>query len=101
VIHFFFHPWIRDPGWKKIQIWDQGSGINISDHISESLESIFDFIILKFFVADPGSGSFLTLGSGDGVNSDPDKHAGSATLVRQHKPTALDISTFFSIEPPV
>jgi hypothetical protein len=31
---------------------DQGSGINISDHISERLISIFVLKILEFFVAD-------------------------------------------------
>jgi hypothetical protein len=31
-----------------------GSGMNIPDHISESLETIFT--ILKFFDVDPGSG---------------------------------------------
>jgi hypothetical protein len=38
-----------------------GSGMNISDHISESLEKIFWDKILKFFDADLGSGIFLTL----------------------------------------
>jgi hypothetical protein len=33
-----------------------GSGINILDHISESLETIFWVKILKFFDADPESG---------------------------------------------
>jgi hypothetical protein len=50
-----------------------GSGMKISDHISEILESIFLVKILKFFDADAdpdsGSGFFLK-------NSDP----GSATL---------------------
>jgi hypothetical protein len=59
-----------------------GSGMNIPDHMSESLETIFWVKILKFFNADPRSG--------DGNNSDPgfgmekirirDKHPGSATL---------------------
>jgi hypothetical protein len=40
-----------------------GTGMNIPDHISESLESIFWVKILKFFDAsDPGL--FLTPGSG-------------------------------------
>jgi hypothetical protein len=32
--------------------------MNIPDHISESLETIFELKILKFFDADPGSGKF-------------------------------------------
>jgi hypothetical protein len=32
---------IRDPGWVKNQDPDLGSGINIPDHISRSLETIF------------------------------------------------------------
>jgi hypothetical protein len=39
-----FDSWIRDPGWKKYR-----SGINIPDHISESLVTIC-------FVADPNTG---------------------------------------------
>jgi hypothetical protein len=37
--------------------------MNIPDHISESVETIFLFKILKFFDTDPdpGSGIFLTL----------------------------------------
>jgi hypothetical protein len=42
-----------------------GSGMNIPDHISESLETIFGLKILKFFDADlDGSGIFLTLYTG-------------------------------------
>jgi hypothetical protein len=33
-----------------------GSGMNKTDHISESLEKFFWVKILKFFDADPGSG---------------------------------------------
>jgi hypothetical protein len=33
-----------------------GSGMNIPDHISESLETFFGVKILKFFDADLGSG---------------------------------------------
>jgi hypothetical protein len=39
-----FDPWIRDPGWvPKNQDPDPGSrsGMNIPDHISESLGTIF------------------------------------------------------------
>jgi hypothetical protein len=35
-----------------------GSGMNIPDHISGSLETIFGLKILKFFDADPDPGSF-------------------------------------------
>jgi hypothetical protein len=49
---------------------DPGSGINIPDHISESLESIFDLKYLNSLlrIRDP-----VDLGSGiwDGVNLDP------------------------------
>jgi hypothetical protein len=50
-----FDPWIR--------IRVPRSGINIPDHISKSLVTVFilGLKILKFFVADPGSGAFLTL----------------------------------------
>jgi hypothetical protein len=33
-----------------------GSGMNIPEHIIERIETIFWVKILKFFVADPGSG---------------------------------------------
>jgi hypothetical protein len=39
-----------DPGWKK-----SGSGMNIPDHISENLETIFWVKKHEFFDADPGS----------------------------------------------
>jgi hypothetical protein len=47
--------------------------MNIPDHISKSLETIFCVKILKFFDADPGFGIFLTLDPGSGMekNSDP------------------------------
>jgi hypothetical protein len=47
--------------------------MNIPDHISESLETIFGIKILKFFDvnADPGSGNFFDPGSGMEKNSDP------------------------------
>jgi predicted unusual protein kinase regulating ubiquinone biosynthesis (AarF/ABC1/UbiB family) len=40
-----------------------GSGMNIPDHISDRLETIFGVKILKFFHADPdpGSGNFDSL----------------------------------------
>jgi hypothetical protein len=60
-----------------------GSGINILDHIFESL--IFSVKILKFFDADPGSENLFDPGSGvwDGKKFGSeirDKHPGSATL---------------------
>jgi hypothetical protein len=36
-----------------------GSGMNIPDHISESLETIVRVKILKFFDANPDPGTFL------------------------------------------
>ncbi len=59
------------------------SGMNILDHISESLEQYFRLKLLQFFDADSGSGSeiFLTLdGIRDGKIRIRDKHPGSATL---------------------
>jgi hypothetical protein len=46
--------------------------MNIPDHFSESLETVFWLKILKLFDADavPGSGIFLTLDPG-WKNSDP------------------------------
>jgi hypothetical protein len=62
--------------------------MNIPDHISKSLETIFLWLkILKFFVvnSDPGSGIFLTLDLGSGMekfgSGIRNKHPGSATLV--------------------
>jgi hypothetical protein len=42
-IQCLFDPWIRGPGWVNNQDPDPGSGswMNILDHISESLETIF------------------------------------------------------------
>jgi hypothetical protein len=55
---------------------DPGSGMNISDDVSESLEKFFGVKILKFFYADadpdPESEIFLTLDpSRMEKNSDP------------------------------
>jgi hypothetical protein len=64
-IRCLFDSWIGDSGWVKNQDPDpgSGSGMNIPDHISESLETIFRVKILKFFDADadPNPGKFLTL----------------------------------------
>ncbi len=45
---------------------DPGSGMNIPDHFSESLEKVFGVknTYSKYFEADPGSGIFLTLDPG-------------------------------------
>jgi hypothetical protein len=59
-----------------------GSGMNNSNHISKSLESIFSGIkILTFFDADPRSG-LKKIGSGirDGKIRIRDKRPGYATL---------------------
>jgi hypothetical protein len=37
-----------------------GSGMNIPDHVSESLEKVFGLKILKFFDGDPDPESFLS-----------------------------------------
>jgi hypothetical protein len=52
--------------------------MNNPDHISESLETIVWFKILKFFYADPG---WKKIGSGMEKNRIRDKHPGSATLL--------------------
>jgi hypothetical protein len=44
-----------------------GSGTNILDHISESLDIHFWVEILKFFVADADRGIFFTLDPGSGM----------------------------------
>ncbi len=76
-IRCLFNP--LDPGWVKTP--KSGSGKNIPDHISESLETIFCIKILKFFDADADPGIFLTLDPG-WKNSDPGsgKHPESVTL---------------------
>ncbi len=65
----FFDHWIRDPGWVRRQ--HPGSGMNNPDHIFLELRNhffgFFGVKILKFFDADPGSGS----GFRDGDSSDP------------------------------
>jgi hypothetical protein len=53
-----------------------GSGMNIQDHILESLETIFWVKVHKFLDEDPGSWNLFDPGSGR-ENSD----IGSATLV--------------------
>jgi hypothetical protein len=61
-----------------------GSGMNILDHISKSLETIFWVKILKFFdTCGFGSGNLFDPRSGirDGKIRIWDKHPGSATLV--------------------
>jgi hypothetical protein len=56
--------------------------MNIPDHNSVSLETIFGVKILKFFDADADPGIFLTLDPGSGMEKIRvwDKHPGSATL---------------------
>jgi hypothetical protein len=56
-----------NPGSGIRKISKSGSGKNITDHIPESLETIFPLKILQFFDADPES--FLTLEKfGSGIN---------------------------------
>jgi hypothetical protein len=52
-----------------------GSGVNIPDNFSESLETVFRAKILKSFLdADPGSGIFLTLHPGYGISIPDPQH---------------------------
>jgi hypothetical protein len=53
-----------DPG---SEIWDKHPC-----HISGSLVTVFWVNIVKFFVADPGSGAFLTLDPETGMEKNPD-----------------------------
>jgi hypothetical protein len=46
----------------------------IPDHISESIETIFGLKIHEFFDVDPGSGFFLTLDQGSGINMQNPQH---------------------------
>jgi hypothetical protein len=59
-----------------------GSGMNIPDHISQRLETIFWVKILQFCDADSdaGSGNLFDTGSGMEKNRIRDKHPGSSTL---------------------
>jgi hypothetical protein len=61
------------------------SKMNIAEHISESLETIVWFQMLKFFDADadPGSGNLVDPRSGirDGKIRIRDKRPGSATML--------------------
>jgi hypothetical protein len=61
-----------DPGLVKS---GSGSGMNIPDHIFESLETIFLVKILKFFDADPG---WEKLGSG--INIPDPQHCKKADI---------------------
>ena len=63
--------------------------MNIPDHISESLESIFGLKIFKFFDADPDPESGIEK-FGSGIR---DKHPGSATL---YKPLEMFVLEDFS-----
>jgi hypothetical protein len=60
-----------------------GSGMNIPDHIFESLETIFWLKMLEFFDADPDPGSENILDPGSEMEKIRirDKHPASATLV--------------------
>ncbi len=68
----FFDPWMRKLGWVKNQDPDPGSvfGMNIPDHIFESIETIFWVKILQFFDADPVTRDpgWKNLDPGSGIN---------------------------------
>jgi hypothetical protein len=75
--------------------------MNIPDHISKSLETIFGFKRLKFIDADPdpGSGIFFTLDPRSGMekfgSGIRDKHPGSATL---HKKIYISFASLKGME---
>jgi hypothetical protein len=64
-----------------------GSRMNIPDHISESLETIFGLKILKIFLC--GSGIFLSW-IRDGKIRILDKHPGSSTQMKIHSTGSSD-----------
>jgi hypothetical protein len=59
---------------EKIQIWDPGSGINIRIIFPRTSYQFSELKIFKFFVPDPGSGSFLTLDPVSGINIPDPQH---------------------------
>jgi hypothetical protein len=65
---------LTSPGLVKKQ--DPDPGMNIPDHISQSLETIFWVKVLTFFDLDPDPGPGKEK-IGSGIR---DKHPGSATL---------------------
>jgi hypothetical protein len=70
--------------------------MNIPDHNSVSLKTIFGVKILKFFDADADPGIFLTLDPGSGMEKIwiRDKHPGSATLTYKLLFLATDLSHY-------
>ncbi len=50
-------PVLFNPGSGMEKSPDSGSGMNIPDHFSESLETVLGLKVLKFFDADPNLGS--------------------------------------------
>jgi hypothetical protein len=73
---------IRDLGWGKIRIRDPhpGSGMNIPDNFSNSLETVFGLKILKFFVSCLDLGSRIRdLGWKTWIRDPVYKHPGTAT----------------------
>ncbi len=77
-----FYPRIRVSEWKKNP--DPESGMNIPDHISESLEkNVWDKN--TFFDVDPGYGRAKF---GSGIRN---KHPGSATLLAKTKNIYLEL----------
>jgi hypothetical protein len=74
---------VADPDTGSGAFVTPGSGMNILDHISESLETIFWFKIIKLFDADPDPGSENLVDPGSGMEKIRirEKHPGSATLL--------------------
>jgi hypothetical protein len=83
-----------------------GSSMNILDHISESLETIFWVKILKFFDADADPGSENLIDPGSGMEKIriwyPGEQPGSATLEVRYQPiiSVLVRLYFFKISCP-
>jgi hypothetical protein len=65
-IRCLFGPWIRDPGWVRNQDTDpaSGSGMNIPDHISGSLETFLWVKNTQILLCGSGIRNFFDPGSG-------------------------------------
>jgi len=86
--------WIQDPGWKKTR---SGSGINISDNFSKSLETVFwvKNSLMRIQIWDQGSQIFLSLDPGSGMEK---FGSGINILLPQHWKILYEKKDFFRIQ---